>query len=179
MNAKYTRKQILEAIKHWERQLKLGNFKKIDETAIEGTNWTNDPMKTIVNDNGDITVAQFHEMHDNLYPGQDDSPINVGVSGKNYGQVNQVLHEDNKCILTLAPYKNGRQSKDLSAGFAGPAIRMQKFMSMLSGIPSSCDVIVRMKDPYGFGPKALIPVEVPVMCITVDKAYGIFLRLED
>ena len=32
MKKKYTRKQILESIKYWKKQLKAGNYKKLDES---------------------------------------------------------------------------------------------------------------------------------------------------
>lgn len=33
MNKRYTKKQILESIKYWEKQLRDGNYKKLDESA--------------------------------------------------------------------------------------------------------------------------------------------------
>lgn len=30
---KYTRKQIMESIKYWQKQLKLGNYKKLNESS--------------------------------------------------------------------------------------------------------------------------------------------------
>ena len=176
---KYTKKQIIEAVKYWQKQLELGNYKQVNERAAEGINRTGDPMFHVDNDGSPVEVTQLLEAFDVLYPGQEDSPINAGVNGENYGQVNQVLDEDGKCVLTLAPYKNGRQSKDLSIGFSGPAMRMQKFMQALKSIPDSFEVVVKMKDPYGFGPAAGRVIERNVVAIDVDSAYGIFLRLDD
>ena len=39
-------------------------------------------------DAGAVTAAELDEMVDVLYDGQDDSPLNVGVDGEIYGQVN-------------------------------------------------------------------------------------------
>lgn len=35
MKKKYTKKQILESIKYWQKQLKLGNYKKLNEDVEE------------------------------------------------------------------------------------------------------------------------------------------------
>ena len=176
---KYTKQQILEAIKHWEKQLKLGNYKETNEATIEGDNRIGKPMRRVHNEGLPVIVAEFKEAAGQLYPGQENAPLNAGVDGEIYGQVNQVLSQNGKCILTLAPYRNGRRSKDLSVGgFTGAPLKLSQAIHLMDNIPETAEVYVRMKDPYGFGPKADVPVEHPVECIDIDSAYGLFLRLE-
>lgn len=35
MKKQYTKKQITEAIAYWEKQLKLGNYKRVDESYLD------------------------------------------------------------------------------------------------------------------------------------------------
>ena len=35
MKKRYTKKQIQEAINYWEKQLKLGNYKKVNESRYD------------------------------------------------------------------------------------------------------------------------------------------------
>lgn len=100
-----------------------------------------------------------------------------GEEGKIDGWVNQVLEEKRDggacCILTLAPYKNGRRQSD--CWISGPKVPMH-FEEMYSTLKSngSNAVYVRYKDPLDFVNKSI--VDVPLREIVIDKTYGIFLR---
>ena len=184
---KRTRKQITEAIAYWQKQLKLGNYKKTDESknvnerTIEGTNRIEKPMKSIMNDNGqNVTVAELCDIADALYDGQDNALLNVGRHGEIFGQVNQVLNDNGKCVLTLAPYRNGSRSKNLSVdGCFDAPLKISKIMQLLNSIPSNAEVFVKMKDPYSFGPSANVPIKQQIKTIDVDSVYGVFLRVDD
>ena len=54
---------------------------------------------------------------------------------------------------------------------------MPEVVHVLQSVPKTAKVVVRMKDPYGMGPNADVPIECDVEAIDVDSAYGIFLRV--
>ena len=174
--AHHTRKQILEAIQYWKKQLENGNF--LDESTVEGMNRIEKPMRRVHRSGAPLTVAELIEASRNLYDNQQNAPLNAGIDGQIYGQVNNVIDDNGKCILTLAPYKNGRRSKDLSVnGDRSPAISFDEIVKEVKSMPLHSEVVVKMKDPYGFGPKAAVPVEQEIEAFDIDSAYGLFLRL--
>lgn len=204
MNTKtHTKKQIAEAIAYWQKQLELGNYKKTDEAVhdspeddyeeqragcknakklhektVDALDAIGKPMKRISSDSyGNVTVKDLLDIKDALYDGQENTVVNVGPEGEIFGQVNQVLTDSSKCILTLAPYHNGRRSKNLSAGCEDAPLKMLQFAQLLKEIPVDAEVVVRMKDPYGFGPSVGKIIEVPVKSADIDSAYGVFLRI--
>ena len=171
-----TREQILEAIQYWKKQLENGNF--LDESIVEGMNRIEKPMRRVHRSGAPLTVAELIEASRNLYDNQQNAPLNAGIDGEIYGQVNNVIDDNGKCILTLAPYKNGRRSKDLSVnGDRSPAISFDEIVKEVKSMPLHSEVVVKMKDPYGFGPKAAVPVEQEIEAFDIDSAYGLFLRL--
>lgn len=186
MKRQHTQRQISEAINFWKRQLKLGNYKRVDESEnvderiIDGMNLIEKPMKSVVNNTQDVTVAELRQIVDALYDHQKDVPLNVGEYGEIYGQVNQVINDNGRCVLTLAPYRNGRRSKNVSVdGCVDAPLRIPKIMQLLSSMPSNYEVVVKMKDPYGFGPSADVPIEKQIKIIDVDSVYGVFLRVDN
>ena len=172
---KYTKKQIQESIRYWQKQLKLGNY--ISEEVIDGRNRLDKPMRRVIGDNGIVTVGDLLDAAGAVYDGQERVPLNVGEDGMIYGQVNQVKGEHGKCVLTLAPYKNGSRSRDLSVdGCRNEPLRLPEVIRMLQSVPKDYELVVKMKDPYGFGPSANTPIECAIEAIDVDSAYGMFLR---
>ena len=105
--------------------------------------------------------------------------------GKILGQVNGIYKvvEDNgsytqeKCVMTLAPYKNGARQIDCSIpGHDGAPLRFNEVRKIMSSMPSSLVVVVRFKDPFAFGPKAGQVLDSTIGSIDIDQRYGIFLR---
>lgn len=128
-----------------------------------------------------ITVGDVLEAIDNVFPGQENSILNFGPSGKVFGQVNQIF-EDKKadgtyCIMTLAPYKNGSRSCDCSVdGYVEPPLNLPEVKKILAGMSSKLIVGIRYKDPMAFGPKAGQVLEQTVDKIDIDKRFGVFMR---
>lgn len=130
--------------------------------------------------NGLITVNDLVEAIDNAWPGQEDAVFNFGPNSYIYGQVNQAFDENGACILGLAPYKNGRRSRDLSInGVRDAALTFKQLKPILLKMSPDAAVFIRMKDPTGFGPNAGRIIQQPANYIDVDNKWGVFIRTDD
>lgn len=127
---------------------------------------------------GFITANDLIDAIQNVWPGQENAIFNFGPEGEIYGQVNQVIDDGTKCILTLAPYKNGRRMKDLSLDCKDPPLTFKRLLPVLKKIDPDATVIIRMKNPIAFGPNAGKIVEQTVNKIDIDDRWGIFLRTD-
>lgn len=128
---------------------------------------------------GFIVASDLLQAIDNVWPGQENAPINFGPNGHIYGQVNNVISDGTKCILTLAPYKNGSRSRDLSyGGFREPALGLKSLKPLLRKVDPDATVFVRMKDPTAFGPNAGRAIQQVANGIDIDDKWGIFLRTD-
>lgn len=129
---------------------------------------------------GFIAVSDLLQAIGNVWPGQENALFNYGPNGHIYGQVNNVIDEGTRCILTLAPYKNGSRSRDLSyGGFREPALGFKALKPLLSKVDPDATIYVRMKDPTAFGPNAGRSIQQPVNSIDIDDKWGVFLRTDD
>ena len=58
------------------------------------------------------------------------------------GLANSIFEEDGRCIIQLAPYKNGRRFSDRSVDASKPALRLAQFESIFKSMPADLPVIV-------------------------------------
>ena len=128
---------------------------------------------------GFITAGDLVDAIKNVWPGQENALFNYGPNGHIYGQVNGALDENGVCVLTLAPYKNGSRSRDLSVASKSPALTFKQLLPLLSKIDPDATIVVRMKDPTAFGPHAGRIIQMPVDTIDIDDKWGVFLRTDD
>lgn len=128
-----------------------------------------------------ITVGEVLEAMDNVFPGQENAILNFGPEGKIYGQINSIFEDKQRdgeyCIMTLAPYKNGRRSMDLSVnGVVNPPLKFDEIRNILRNMDPEEIIRIRYRDPFALGPNAGRVLEQTVDHIIIDKIYGVFMR---
>lgn len=169
---------------------KFGNCEKLSETirTDAGSDGAPDRFKQVDpveyrGIRGFITVGDVLEAIDNAFAGQENAILNYGPEGKILGQVNCIFADKKSgesgtcCVMTLAPYKNGRRSVDCSvAGNRNSPLDFDQIKKILATLDKNMTVKIRYKDPLAFGPKAGQVIEQLVGNITIDRIFGIFMR---
>ena len=97
------------------------------------------------------------------------------------GQVNNIFASEEQdgtyCVMTLAPYKNGSRTLDCSvAGNKNAPLKFDQIRKILASMNPNSVVKVRYKDPFAYGPKVGQVVDQVIGKISIDRAFGIFMR---
>ena len=109
MKKKYTKKQITEAIAYWQKQLKLGNYKKVNESRYD----TDMAAETYAQDEAEISAiaAQLmrlpkNDMQEAAYNKIGDLALaNAKYSNSSYTKAEQLVYDFNSVVAD--DFQNG------------------------------------------------------------------------
>lgn len=88
--------------------------------------------------------------------------------------MNEVILDEGKCILQLAPYMNGMQKKDRSINPDIPALKIDDIARELSKLPPDTPVVVQLRGEFAHWRDI---VQKDPLKAELDSRHGLFLRL--
>ena len=103
MKKKYTKKQITEAISYWQKQLRAGNYKKVNESRYD----TDMAAEIYAQDEAEISAiaAQLmqlpkNDMQEAAYNKIGDLALaNAKYSNSSYTKAEQLVHDFNPVVV--------------------------------------------------------------------------------